>query len=126
MENLRAAFLDHDYTRIARELGRFRLLDADTDPLDLDVLREAIIWTHDRLEFGWTHAYAGSADWLTLYDSHAADPEARLICLLESIGHMADDTLREPTYPYPQDSRPYDEDAFVTAIDDEDVPGNER
>jgi nitrite reductase/ring-hydroxylating ferredoxin subunit len=115
LRSLHDAFDDHEYDRIARELGRFRLIGADP----LDTLREAIHWSYDKLEFGWTHAYAGMADWLILYDEYADEPETRLICLLESIGHIADDILRETTHPYPQDMQAYDEDRFVQAIDEE-------
>ena len=116
LANLRDAFDDNAYDRIARELSRFRLLGLDP----LDTLREAIQWSYDRLEFGWTHAYAGMTDWLSLYDEYADDEETQLICLLESVGHIADDVLREPTYPYPEQSQAYVEDIFVQAIDDED------
>ena len=116
MANLRDAFDDHEYDRIAREIARLRL--AGGDPTE--AVAEAILWSHDRLEFGWTHAYAGAADWLALYDEREGDPERQLVCLLETVGHMADDILREPTYPYTEDTRDYDEDAFVQAIDDED------
>ena len=116
LANLHDAFDDHEYDRIAREIGRFRLLGLDP----LDTLREAIHWSHDRLEFGWTHAYAGMADWLSLYDEYNDDAETQLICLLESIGHIADDILREPPYPYPENQQAYDEEAFVQAIDNED------
>ncbi len=116
MANLREAFDDHDYTRIAREAARLGLAGADL----LDALRAAIRWSYDRLEFGWTHAYAGAADWLALYDAHAGDEETQLICLVEPIGHLADDVLRERTYPYGEDVLPYDEAAFLRAIEAED------
>ena len=116
MASLREAFDDHEYDRIAREIARYGQTGADP----CDVLVEAIGWSHDRLEFGWTHAYAGAADWLGLHDEHADDPEKRLICLLEAVGHMAWDVLREPRYPFNRESRPFDEEAFVAAIEAED------
>ncbi|MDX1607251.1 MAG: Rieske (2Fe-2S) protein [Candidatus Competibacterales bacterium] len=106
---------DHDYSRIARELGRLERLGADP----CEALRDAIRRSCERLEFGWTHAYAGSADWLVLYDM-TDDPERRLVCLLESIGHIAWDVLRESLYPYPETARPHDEAALVAAIEAED------
>ena len=112
--NLREAFDDHDYTRLARELARLRLLGADP----LDAVRAAIEWSHQKLEFGWTHAYAGAADWLALYDEYANDSETQLICLQEIIGHIADDVLRESDYPYSTEQQAFDEDAFVTAIEE--------
>ena len=57
------AFDDYSYDRIAREIARLTRLGADP----LDALRLAIAWSWQRMEFGWTHAYAGMADWLMLY-----------------------------------------------------------
>ena len=116
MSSLRDALDDNDYTRIAREIERLRLAGgAPTEPVV-----EAILWSYDRLEFGWTHAYAGAADWLALYDERVGDDESRLVCLTEIVGHIADDSARRPTYPFAETAREYDEDAFVGAIDDED------
>ena len=116
MTNLRDAFDDHEYDRIAREIARLR--HAGGSPTDAVVA--AIEWSYERFEFGWTHAYAGAADWLALHDEHDGDPETQLICLLESVGHMADDALREDRYPFAEESRPYEEDGFVAALDNED------
>ena len=118
LASLRDAFDDNGYDRMARELGRLRLLGADP----LDAVREAIRWSYERMEFGWTHAYAGIADWLALYDEHDNDPETQLVCLLEGIAHVADDVLREPSYPFAEEQTAYDEDAFVGAIEREDEP----
>ena len=116
MVSLHDAFDEHEYDRIARELARLRVAGADP----VAAVTEAILWSYEKLEFGWTHAYAGTADWLALYDEHAGDDEARLVCLLEAVGHIADDVLREAHYPYAAESRAYDEDAFVAAVIDED------
>ena len=116
MADLETAFRDHDYERIARELAR--LVQIGADPTE--AVAAAIAWSHDRFEFGWSHAYAGAADWLRLYDERAEEPENRLICLLEAIGHMADDTLREDVFPYETGIEPWDEEAFVAAIEAED------
>ena len=118
MADLETAFEDHDYERLAREVARLRQIGADP----LDGLAGAIDWSHDRMEFGWTHAYAGAAAWLTLYDENGNDPESQLICMLESIGHMADDVLREPRYPYAEGVEDWDEEAFVRAVEIEDEP----
>ena len=104
---------DNSYDRMAREIGRLHLLGADFT----DAIRAAIEWTYQRLEFGWTHAYAGAADWLTLYDEHVDDPETQLICILESVAHIADDTLRESKYPYSEDRQEFNEQAFLAAIE---------
>ncbi len=116
MHNLREAFNDNEYDRMAREIARLRLIGADP----LDAVRAAIDWSWQRFEFGWTHAYAGTADWLQLYDERGNDPETQLICLIEAVGHIADDILREPVFPYSDAMRPWEEKAFVAAIDVED------
>ena len=120
LSNLRAAFDEHDYERLAREAGRWNL--ADGDPVD--IVKQAIQWTYDRFEFGWTHAFAGAADWLRLYDEHQGDLESQLICVLEAVGHMSDDSLREEQYPYSEvPPRPYVEEDFLAAIEEEDEEG---
>ena len=116
MHALRDAFDDNDYARIARELGRLKLIGGDP----LDAARAAIQWSYDRMEFGWTHAYAGLADWLSLRAQHADDDEIALACLLEGVAHVADDVLREQRYPYASDVQDYDEEAFVRALEQQD------
>ncbi len=116
LEDLKQGFRDHDYERLAREIARIACLGVDP----AIAVKEAIRWSHDRLEFGWTHAYAGAADWLALHDSHPDEPENRLICLLEAIGHMADDTLRERRYPYAKGIEGWDEATFCRAVEEED------
>jgi nitrite reductase/ring-hydroxylating ferredoxin subunit len=116
LANLRDAFDDDDYERMARELARFRLAGGALS----DALAEAMLWSHDRLEFGWTHAHAGAADWLALHDAPERDDETRLACILEAIAHLARDVLRETTYPYPDGELPFHEDGFVAAIEAED------
>lgn len=116
MANLRDAFDDNEFDRMARELARLRLAGADP----VEAVAEAILWSYDRLEFGWTHAYGGAADWLALHDSRGNEPDSQLICLLEILGHIADDVLREKTYAYAAETSPYDENGFVRSIEDED------
>ena len=112
----RDAFDDNAYARMAREIGR--LLRVGADPLES--LVDAVMLSWERLEFGWTHAYAAMAEWLVLYDEQCAERELQIACLLESVAHVADDVLREQHYPYPTDALPYDEAQFVQAIEDED------
>ena len=116
INDLNHAFCNHDYERLARELARLFQIGADPT---LAITR-AIDWSSERMEFGWTHAYAGAAEWLQLYDDHAGKREQELICLLEAVGHMSEDTLREPRYPFISGVRDWDEDAFVAAVEDED------
>lgn len=115
MKNLRDAFDDHSYDRIAREIARLRLLGADPT----EAVAAAIAWSYDRFEYGWSHAYAGAADWLVLHDEQSGDHETQLVCLMEIVGHIAEDILRRGSYPFSEESRDYDEDAFVQAIDEE-------
>ncbi len=114
--NLRAAFDDYSYDRIAREIARLGKLGADP----LDAPRRALDWSWRRLEFGWTHAYAGMADWLALRAEQAGDAEIELVCLLEAVAHVAYDVRREPEYPYADGVADFDGDAFVAAIEAED------
>ena len=118
--SLRDAFDDYSYDSIARETAR--LIKIGADPLD--VLRLAIGWSWQRLEFGWTHAYAGMADWLTLYHEHRNSRELSLVCLVESVTHVAYDVLREKDYPFDAatgaQSVEFDASSFVDFIDNED------
>ena len=116
INDLNHAFCNHDYERLARELAR--LFQIGTDPT-LAITR-AIEWSSEYMEFGWTHAYAGAAEWLRLYDDHDGKREQQLICLLEAVGHMSEDTLREPRYPFVSSVLAWDEDAFVAAVEHED------
>jgi nitrite reductase/ring-hydroxylating ferredoxin subunit len=115
IENLRTAFDDHEYDRIARELARLRKANADP----VEVVAAAIEWSHVRLRFGTTHAYPATAGWLALHDQ-TGNSEARLVCLVEAIGNMAWDCLREPAYLFNPATLPYDELAFATAMEAQD------
>jgi nitrite reductase/ring-hydroxylating ferredoxin subunit len=115
-KSLREAFDDYSYDRIAREIARLLRLGADPH----DVLRMAIDWSWQRLEFGWTHAYAGMADWITLYHEHSHSRELGLVCLVEAVSHVAYDVLRERDYPYSDEAIAFDESAFVASIEAED------
>lgn len=116
LENLHQSFRRHEYDRMAREIARLEL--AGGDPLD--ALRGAVGWTAEHFEFGTTHAHAAAPDWLALREEKAADEGERLVPLLEIVGHLAWDSLREPAYPFPAESRPYDAAALVAAIEAED------
>ena len=116
LNNLHDAFDDHAYDRIAREIARLTRLGGDP----FDALRSAIEWSWQRMEFGWTHAYAGMTDWLTLYDENPDDGELQLVCLQESVAHAAFDVLRECEYPFSEKISVFDEDLFLKAIESED------
>lgn len=117
IENLRHAFDDESYDRIAREIAR--LIRIGGDPLE--PLRRAVDWSWERLEFGWSHAYAGMADWLALYRDITDDAESSLVTLVEPVAHTARDVLREESYPYDGDVLPWEEAAFLEAVEAEDM-----
>lgn len=115
MASLRGAFDEEDYERLARELAR---LSALGDPLE--AMRAAIGWSWDRLEYGWTHAYAGMACWLRLRAERAGDGEASLAALLESLAPLAENCLRQERHPFAEGERRWDEEGFLAAIETED------
>ena len=114
--NLCDAFDDNDFGRMARELARLQQLEGDP----LEALRAAVGWSCDRFEYGMGHAYAGAADWIGLFKERPGAPDDRLICLLEAMGHIAHDVLRERIYPYSALEEPFDLAVFLQAIEDED------
>ena len=118
LSNLRSAVHDNSYDRIARELGRVQAMGGSLT----EAVRRSILWSYQHLEYGWTHAYAGVADWLALSDEHVGDSELQLICHLESVGHIADDIRLRPTFPYTEDSSPYTLDEFLKAVEDQQEP----
>jgi nitrite reductase/ring-hydroxylating ferredoxin subunit len=116
INSLQDAFDDYSYDRIGREIARLAKLGADP----LDALRLAIDWSWQKMEFGWTHAYAGMADWLVLYAEHERDEELKLVCLMESVAHVAYDVLRERDYVFSDESSSFDEQGFIDSIEAED------
>jgi hypothetical protein len=118
LANLHEAVGDNDYERMAREVARF--LRAGGDPHE--PLRQAVVRSADRFEYGMSHAYAAAPDWLVLADAAGGDAE-RLTALVEPIAHIAWDTLRETPYPFTADVLPWDEEAFAACIEAEDEAG---
>ena len=116
LSSLRQSFERHEYDRMAREISRLQRAGADP----LEAARAAIDWTHEQLEFGTTHAHAAAADWLALRDGHAREEAERLVPLVEIVGHLAWDTLREGRYPYHDAKAAYDPAGLVQAIERED------
>jgi nitrite reductase/ring-hydroxylating ferredoxin subunit len=115
LRGLDGAIAERQYGRIAREVSR--LLVAGIDPLL--AVRRAIDLTYDRLEYGTTHAYAALADWLALY-AIEDDVERKVVCLTEALDHIADDALRKPAFPFSKESKPFEPEAFLAAIERED------
>lgn len=114
MQGLREAFTKREFDRICRELSRLYYHQLRPE----EAIIEAIGWSHDRLEYGFTHAFAVTADWLELAEQ-SEDWEDRLICLAEAIDHMAHDSLRHPRYAFVQDPQPFDSDKLLSAIEAE-------
>jgi len=127
LDNLTEAMPEHEYDRMAREIAR--LIKIGGDPLD--AVRRAIQYSHDRFEFGYGHAYAASADWLGIHLEYRAQQgrawdctsELALVPVLESIGHMAWDTLRQRRFPFSSGLRTWDSRDFAAAIEAQDEAG---
>jgi nitrite reductase/ring-hydroxylating ferredoxin subunit len=118
LEGLQGGFKDRDFGRICREITRLKF--SGIDPVI--AVQRAIEWTHDRLEYGFTHAFAAAADWLALGETFP-DWEQQLICLAEPIDHMAFDAQRHPEYAYPAPSATeFSTESLVNAIESEDRP----
>ena len=115
IDSLHDAFDDYSYDRIAREIARLVHLGADP----FDVLRLAIDWSWQKMEFGWTHGYAGMADWIILYEENWQNEELKLVCLVESVTHVAYDVLREGEYPFTEKASAFDASTFVDDIEAE-------
>lgn len=129
LDGLKTAFDDQDFGRICREIARLHFHGRDP----LTAVRRAVEWSHDRLEFGYGHAWAASADWIFWHrkfesEETASPPDARgdwdrqLVCLAEAIDAMAFDALRHPPYPYAEAGEPFSPEGFVSAVESEDRP----
>lgn len=120
LDGLQTAFKKRDYGRICREISRLHFNGADP----ILAVQHAVQWSHDRLEFGFTHAFAAAADWLALRRrwsaEHPDDLERQLVCLAEAVDHMAADSLRHPRHPYAEPAASFDSDEFLNAVERED------
>jgi nitrite reductase/ring-hydroxylating ferredoxin subunit len=112
---LRVAFDDRDFGRICREIARLHYNGLNPR----ESVKAAIEWSHDRLEYGDTHAYAGAADWLSLADTFSGDFEKQLICTAEAVDHMAYDSRRQPRFPYSPPGEPFERAAFLDAVENQ-------
>lgn len=115
LDDLKCAFGKRDYGRICREVTRLHFHDLET----LQAVRKAVEWSHDRLEFGSTHAYAASADWVSQSLAYSGDWEKKLTCLAEAVDHMAFDALRQPAFPFGAAVEPWDPQDFLEAVETE-------
>ena len=118
LDGLRKAFDERDYGRIGRELARLGAAGAEAHA----GVEAAIVWTHDRLEFGTTHAFAGAADWLAERERWSGHAEEQLACLAEAVDHMALDALRHPVVPFAKPAERWDEQTFAKAVEGQRAP----
>lgn len=109
------ALADVDQQRLVRETARLVRLGADP----ADAVRAAVAWCGERLEFGATHAIVGAPDWLRLHDDPSADRDEKLAAIGEILGHIADDVRGDRIFPFPTWSRPWNEIAFLDAVEQE-------
>lgn len=115
-KSLQRALFKHDLGQIGRELARLHFNGLDP----LSVIPQTLEWSHVFLEYGHTHAYAGLADWLTLYDENEGDMELQLTCLTEALEHIAFDVIRHEEYPYSEEVLAFSHEALKEAIEKED------
>ncbi len=115
LEGFKIGFLDRQYGRMSRELAR--LYYNKIDPLT--AIKKTIEWSYDKFEYGMTHAFAATADWLQLYALNKENPENQIICLTEAVDHISFDSLRFPTFPFKQDIETWSENDFLEAIENE-------
>ncbi|HEX4303698.1 MAG TPA: Rieske (2Fe-2S) protein [Rhizomicrobium sp.] len=114
LKGLVAAMGDNDRPRMAREVARLERAGFDAGV----ALVHAIGAANEKLEFGTTHAHAAAADWLALA-ARAPSDAARLTAMIEPVAHLAWDTLGAGRYPYPEETKAWDADAFLDAIESE-------
>ena len=115
LDGLHKAFAERDFGRICREISRLHFHGLDP----LVAVRRAVEWSYDKLEFGFTHAYAAAADWLALAQTFAGDWEKQLICLAQAVDHMAFDALRDRPHPYAPPGPAFTRQAFLDTVEDE-------
>jgi hypothetical protein len=118
LKGLSKALGDRDQQRLVRETARLARLGADP----LDGVRRSVTWVAERLEFGTTHALAGAADWLRLYDEPSTAEDEKLVALGEILGHVAEDGQGGKAYPFPKCKTAWAAPAFLAAVEAEDEP----
>lgn len=114
LEGFKIAFEKREYGRISRELSRLHFNKLDP----LVALKQAIHWSWNKLEYGTSHAYAVTNDWLRVYDLEV-DPVKRIVALTEAIDHISFDALRYPVFSYTEEFLDYNSESFLQAIEDE-------
>ena len=117
LKGLVQAIRDNDHPRMAREVARLERAGFDASV----GLTHAIAALNERLEYGTTHAHGAAADWLALAERAPSDA-LRLTATIEPLAHLAWDTLGARRYPYSEEIKIWNADAFAAAIESE----NER
>ena len=115
LESFDAAFVSNKMGRVSRELVRLHFNKIDPRIF----VKRAIELSHVKLKKGMTHAYAATADWLTLYEINRSDIENQLICLLEAIEFMSEEVLRHKDSPFSVQAMSYSSEVFLNAIENE-------
>jgi nitrite reductase/ring-hydroxylating ferredoxin subunit len=113
LNGLRAAFDERDHERICREIARLHYNGIDPR----EAVAAAVQWVHSRLEFGSSHAFAGTADWMALANIFRGDFEKLLVCVSEAVDHMSVDALRQPEYPFAVGEETFTRGAFLDAVE---------
>ena len=117
LDGLKIAFSKRQYGRLAREITRLEFNDIDP----LEAVKQSILWSFDKFEYGMTHAYAACSDWISLYKTlEPSRKEEKIVCLTETIDHIAYDSLRHPEYPFTEEVLPFNEGQYLNAIEKED------
>ncbi|MEJ0043600.1 MAG: Rieske 2Fe-2S domain-containing protein [Rhizomicrobium sp.] len=114
LKGLADAVGDNDRPRMAREVARLERAGFDARL----ALSHAIAARNAHLEYGTTHAHGAAADWLALA-ARATREDEQLAATLEPIAHLAWDTLGASRYPYAEDARDWNAEAFVAAVEAE-------
>jgi nitrite reductase/ring-hydroxylating ferredoxin subunit len=118
LRGIAKALEDGDQQRLVRETARLVRLGADP----AEAVAIAVSWVAERLEFGTTHAIAGAPDWLHLSSQPGIGDIQRIAAVGEILCHIADDARAGRCFPLPQGEAPWNEAAFLAAIEDEDEP----
>jgi nitrite reductase/ring-hydroxylating ferredoxin subunit len=116
IEGFKVAFEERQYGQISREITRLSYNKLDP----LYALKKSIIWSYDKFEYGMTHAYAATADWLSFY-KELENEEDKIISLTEAIDHIALDSLRHREYPFKETGEKFNIDDLYEYILKEDV-----
>ncbi|MDD2876046.1 MAG: Rieske (2Fe-2S) protein [Acidiphilium sp.] len=96
LADLEVALVTRRQGRILREAARY--LSAGGDAADL--IRHAVAWAGERLEFGTSHAIAAIPDWLAVSACPETTEDEKLVALGEVLGHIADDAFGRPPLPF--------------------------